>query len=325
MLRAAGIKQPFTKSWLHVDENLRQTRVAGASIQCAVNFIAGTPSRNGAFVCVPGSHHTYRYLAASTLGPTGSSGDDRGKGEGGGGAGRGDGDEPHATAAMATTTTTVAEKMRQFMRPERHFLPLPDLEHPLLAPHLTADRGAVRCIALSVEAGDMVAWRSTLVHANVPPTDSKKKAALSPPAPRGSTQPKKQRVSRQGGGDGGGGDGCGEGGEGKAEVKNSDGDQGGGGTESTGSGDGGHGLRRVAAFVSFYPKRLLAAHVASPDEWTRRRRAACEQAFTAGHDPVDPGENNRMSRYGRHRSFAPVLTPADCRKREFSADELALL
>lgn len=55
--------QDFSKSWLHVDRNLRVTPDYLDSVQCAINLIQGNPSDNGGFVCIPQSHHEYAKMA----------------------------------------------------------------------------------------------------------------------------------------------------------------------------------------------------------------------------------------------------------------------
>jgi hypothetical protein len=84
------------------------------------------------------------------------------------------------------------------------------------------------------------------------------------------------------------------------------------------------GLRRVAAFVSFFPKDDLDAYRADPARWAADRRRACASGFTAGHDPRKPSENNH-SMYPRSKGFQPVLTPPACLKTTFTDAELALL
>ena len=77
-------------------------------------------------------------------------------------------------------------------------------------------------------------------------------------------------------------------------------------------------LRRLTAFVSFLPIKT------KNKEWMAKRRLACQNAFTAGHDPSNPDENNR-SVYPRHKSFKAVSTPRSCSKVTFTPEQLALL
>jgi len=133
-LRGGEHKQVFAQPWSHVDRNARRTPNLHDSVQCAVNFVKGTPSANGGFVLVPRSHRAYDAAVAST--------------------------DPATKATMAA-----------FLKPNKHYLGLTDSMHPLLRAARQPD-GSVSCVALAVEAGDMVCWDSSLVHANTSPTTS---------------------------------------------------------------------------------------------------------------------------------------------------------
>jgi hypothetical protein len=272
VLRGAEHEQPFTTSWLHVDENLAQTRHADHSVQCAVNFVSGRPSTHGGFVCVPRSHTHYKKLYA----------DSKSRGA--------DASETSPINKNPKETKLRVDddaEMRRFTSSKSHYVPLPSASCAMLRPFCNSS-GAVKVVALAVEAGDMVSWMSTLTHANTPPT-------ARPPRTTSKKKPSKRVASSS---------------EGKTIsgrdeiVINA--------------------LRRVAAFVSMYPKDKLDAHKADPTDWLARRQAACAAAFTAGHDPVNPSENN-VCRRGRHPSFAAVATPLTCKKTAFTSAEHDIL
>ena len=272
VLRGAEHKQPFSKSWLHVDENLSQTVHPDYSVQCAVNLLGGTPSTHGGFVVVPRSHTHYKKLHAAMRARAKS---------------HTDGVNERDVADDAAVARFCASKS--------HFLPIPSSASPIVRPFLSRT-GAVRVVALAVEPGDMLSWLSTAVHANTGPTAKAAKTGR---------KKNKSGTVRDSGGAGG-----------ERKVP----------TTSEAAADAAvvGTLRRVAAFVSMYPKDKLERFCADPDAWDARRREACVRAFTAGHDPVNPAENN-ASRRGRHPSFAAVATPAACRKTEFTTAERDLL
>jgi hypothetical protein len=280
VLRGAEHKQPFTKSWLHVDENLAQTRHIDYSVQCAVNLVGGRPITHGAFVCVPRSHTHYKRLYADMKARTK------------------DGVASTATAATTETgpegkteikseTGSADTEIKQFTASKSHYLPLPSASCAMLRPFRDSN-GAIKAVALTVDAGDMVSWMSTLTHANTPPTVKPSKTSVK----KSKDVDKKQKTAYSSPTESG------------QVVVNA--------------------LRRIAAFVSMYPKDKLAGYQADPKKWTARRQAACAAAFTAGHNPVNPSENN-ICRRGRHPSFSPVVTPIACQKTIFAPAERDLL
>ena len=300
VLRGAEHKQPFADSWLHVDENLAQTQHADYSVQCAVNLEAGRPSTHGAFVCVPRSHTLYKKLYADMKVRSATAQDVSG--------------DRKLQESKSEDKSDDAE-MKRFTASKSHYVPLPSASCAMLRPFCNSS-GAVQVVALAVEAGDMVSWMSTLTHANTPPTakppkktasrmtSSKKMTSTKTTSKKAA--PKETNLKKAPNADGK---------EGVDQKKT---------TTSKGDCVVMYALRRVAAFVSMYPKNKLAGFKANPDEWLARRQAACAAAFTAGHDPVNPAENN-VSRRGRHPAFSKIVTPSACRKTLFTPTERDLL
>lgn len=82
-------------------------------------------------------------------------------------------------------------------------------------------------------------------------------------------------------------------------------------------------LRRLTAFVSLFPRERIHEYP-DAEEWMAARQKACKSGFTAGHDPVNPRENNH-SQYGRVKSFNPVVLPPECYKSSWTDAEFALM
>lgn len=62
VLRGGEHTQQYTKSWLHVDQNMRTKPDYMRNIQCAINLLDGNPTDHAGFVCIPKSHLEYKRL-----------------------------------------------------------------------------------------------------------------------------------------------------------------------------------------------------------------------------------------------------------------------